>query len=390
MIYQRKPPGGNWTAAWYERIPDGEGPDGKPRHKLRRVAISTGTADREQALAVERHHRQAIREVVERNKAEAFIRSTAEAITGKTLPKFGLPLDAVWPLVKSDPNQQARTERTMSSKLGVWEAFRTWLRSSHPDVACINDVTPAMAKEYTRSFSGMKGATIANHRHNLSSIWQIAMVDARMDTNPWDAKFLGEVRQDYESYRDLTLDEVRSLFRLSAGTWWSYAIAIAYSTGLRLKDVVHLRREHFQGGSDPDDLFIVLVPAKTKRNRKELDVYVTHELRQILAPVMEQCDDYLFPAAVALYRKSSPTLSKEFTDLLDRAKIKASGRGRVGFHSLRVSFITNATRGKVKREVIQGAVGHGSPQMTARYNRDREAGRIFETALPKLLEEPKQ
>jgi integrase len=384
MIYKRK---GSpyYTCAFYLRGPDGKVLRNEKGYPIKQ-GICTKTADKAEAKAFERQMQEGIRTLLEKKRIEEFLLGAVEKITGETMPSVGISLASAWEKVAADPSQVNRTARTMESKAKAWSRFMEWIGTAYPDATRLNDITPQIAKAYMGTFAGKSGSTRANHQHNLSSIWGMLMVEARMTVNPWERKFQGKVESDYVSYRAFTVEEVKALMKLSEGTFWHYAIAIAFGTGLRFKDVVHLRRDHFQAGTKPDDLYIVLTPAKTKRTRKEVDPYVTMELRGMLAPVMAGCPGDIFPAAVKAYKASPQNMSREFAALLEKAKIHADNQGKIGFHSLRATHITEADKGGVRREVIMGTVGHGSPSMTKRYNKNRGSSRVLETALPKLLD----
>jgi integrase len=377
MIYQRKT-GGNWTAAFYVKGADG---------KLVKKAISTGTTDEATARDIERQLQMAVAEGVEKRRIGTFILNTIESITGETMPRAGMPLSLVWDKVKTDASQLNRSKRTMASKRQTWERFCEWMAAERPIVTTINEVTRHDCKEYLQRFAGKKGSTLSHHKAELSSIWSLVMIEAELPENPWKLFKGGE--SDYVSFRAFDHAEVLSLMKLAGdGSFWHNAVAIAWYTGLRLKDVVHLRLDHFQREKQedrPEDLFIVLAPAKTGRNRKSIDAYVHTSLRRILEPIMASAKDFLFPEMVKRYAVSSSNVSREFSDLLFRAKIQVNDKGRVGFPSLRATFITNVEKGGVSRQIVQGIVGHDSPARTGRYSKDRFASRIIEQALPDLL-----
>lgn len=374
MLYQRKE-GGNWTAGWYVPVPDGMKADGKPKHKLRRVAICTGTTDRKQAEAVERQYREAIRDAAAKRKAERFILDVAGSIAGTAIPRAGFPLSGVWDRVEAADRRKRRTDRSIASKRCCWDAFMEWLRIDRPDYATMQDISRKDARHYMERFAEKAASTFNNHKHCLSAIWSAMMVDADLPENIWS--FAGTGGTGYVSFRPFTQAEVLKIMEKAGAGFWRSATAIGFYTGLRLTDIVHLHASQFQGE------YIVLKPKKTARKGKAVYIFIHPTLARILAPLLTT-EGHLFPDAVARYKETG--LAREYSAILKAAGVHADDRGKVSFHSLRSTFITTAEAAGVDRRTVQGVVGHGSPQMTARYNSDTTASRVLGNALPDLLE----
>ena len=125
----------------------------------------------------------------------------------------------------------------------------------------------------------------------------------------------------------LTPGELRKVCQAATGSL-RYMIGLGLYTGMRLGDVVTLRWDavHADQGS------IEITPMKTRRLNKKV--------RLPIHPVLER------PANE--HRK--------------RAIV------RVGFHSLRHSFVSLCAAHRVPQVAIMELVGHGSPAMTALYS----------------------
>jgi len=366
MIYKRK---GSpyWTAAFYVKGADG---------KLIKRAFSTKTIDKEKAFDIERELKRVTQKLSEKKRFEDFIISTAEKIKGQVIKRPGLPLSIVWEKYSSHQSQSKRTERTQNTKKIVWNRFARWLKEKYPQINTINEVSRDVADSYLKTIKGKSSSTYNNEKNSLSSIWHILTVEAGLKENIW--RLFKSAENDSIRYRDFSLEEMRSIIANSEG-FWCTASAIAYYTGLRFKDVVHLKKSQIQGD------YIVLMPAKTKRKHKNVNIFISYELRKILdyqATLIKAEEDYFFPEAVKQYGKA--TFHSVFGTILDKCGITENARGKVSFHSIRHTFVTVNEEIGTDRKIIQGIVGHGSPVMTGHYSHDLKSIRQI-GKMPSLL-----
>ena len=367
MIYKRKN-SQFYYAAFYVKDQNG---------KLIKRAISTKTSDPVKAADIERDLKKAVAELAEKKRVEKFLINTAEKMTESTIQRPGFALSVVWEKYSTHHSQAKRTERTQNSKRIVWERFVKWLNAEFPQIDTINDISRDIAAQYLKTVQGKSAVTFNNQKNSLSSIWQVLAVDADIKENIW--RLFKGAENDSIRYRDFTFDEIK-LIIANSSDFWRIAVAVAFFTGLRLKDVVHLRKSQIQDG------YIILTPAKTKRKKKDVQIYMHDDLIKILDGHISASDpgeDYVFPDAVKRY--GSRSFSSEFGKILDKCKIKSDARGGVGFHSIRHSFVTINEELGTDRKVISGIVGHGSPLQTAHYSHDKKSG-IAINKMPSLLQ----
>jgi len=368
MIYRRKY-SQFWYAAFYVKSSGG---------RLIKRAFSTKTEDKAKALEIERQLKARVKELREKKRYEDFFLKTIESMTENAIERPGLSLDLVWDKFSTDSTQSKRTERTLYQKKNIWNKFYSWVQENYSDIQTINDIGRDIAHEYMKTLKDKSSSTFNNNKNNLSSIWQVLMIPANLRENIW--RLVKGAEDDAVSYRDFSLAEVRAILSSAAG-FWKYATAIAFYTGLRLKDIVHLRKTQIHGE------YIILVPAKTRRTGKDVYIFIHPDLKKILDSViaeLPESQDYLFPEAVRDYKKKAFQLS--YGKILEKCKIKPDSRGIVGFHSLRHTFVTINEAAGVDRKVLQGIVGHGSPVMTGHYSHDRESVKILQK-MPSLLAE---
>lgn len=368
MIYQR--PG---TPYWYAafRVKNADG-------KLIKRAFSTKTTDEKEAREIERELKSKVDELREKKRYEEFFLKTIEAMTSNAIKRPGLQLSQVWERVSSDTSQSKRTERTLYQKRNVWEKFYSWIMDNYSEVTTINDVSREIAHEYMKTFKDKSSSTFNNNKNCLSSIWQVLIIPAGLKENIW--RLISGAEDDSVKHRDFSIVEVMRIIAKAQG-FWRYATAIGFYTGLRLKDVVHLRKSQIQGQ------YMTITPAKTKRNRKDVYIFIHPDLQKILDYVIAQSDpaiDYIFPDAVRDYKKKS--FQSAYGKLLEKCEVKEDSRGIIGFHSLRHTFVTICESIGIDRKVLQGIVGHGSPVMTGHYSHDKESCKKIQT-MPSLLTE---
>jgi integrase len=198
---------------------------------------------------------------------------------------------------------------------------------------------------------------------------------ASVELNPFE-----DIRQRdsaTESRRSFTINELETIFSESKGDL-RYLIALGVFTGMRMGDCVCLRWDEV----DLKAGLIRHVPFKTRRKGKEVVV----PIHAMLAPMLEKLRQrrrgkYLFPDLVKTYERDPSAVSKIFSKFLrDQCRIKTNEAAdsvsdqrknavsRVGFHSLRHSFVSLCAAEGVPQVVLRELVGHGSPAMTAVYS----------------------
>jgi len=128
---------------------------------------------------------------------------------------------------------------------------------------------------------------------------------------------------------------------------------------------------------EPRPGFIVVVPLKTNRFNKKVDIPIHPVLAKLLAKykTSSASGKLLFHKESAAYAADSARITKPIQEFFESCGIKtteAPEHGhrrraivRVGFHSLRHSFVSLCAKAKTPLHVVQKLVGHGSPLLTA-------------------------
>jgi integrase len=270
-----------------------------------------------------------------------------------------IPIGSIFPndlwlkYLSTDPQIKPSTLKAKSQRFQIWNNFCT----ASMDMRKINERD---CRRFLASLNSTRSQTLNNYISDLSSVWKAS---PELD-NPWGAYL--RRRSDIEHKKPFTPDQVRQIIAHCTARpklqFWKNAVYIAYYTGLRFVDVVHLRWTHI------DDNYIDLKPIKTERLGKRVRVPIRPRLQSILNNIPKKNDeDLIFSYESAVYDDDHRVLVREFNQILFACKIKQKGDSLFGFHSLRHTFVTQATDAGVEQKDIQAVVGHAAAIITDQY-----------------------
>jgi integrase/recombinase XerD len=154
--------------------------------------------------------------------------------------------------------------------------------------------------------------------------------------------------------------EIKRMFAAVPNLKHKAILFTAYSAGLRVSEVVHLRIRDI----DSKRMQIFVARAKGKKDRVvNLSILLLHILRQYLKMQHPQPVDYLFTAPDGKTAYSERSAQKIFQEAKRRAGIHKD----VSFHSLRHSFATHLLEKGVDVKYIKELLGHFDIRTTERY-----------------------
>ena len=295
-----------------------------------------------------------------------------------------------WDTWLSNPGKGRRgdpKESTLAGYSAIWNRFarehkdtkrRGWLPRVHSGVRFLHEVTNAMADDYATDLwgSGITPATYNAHVKFLRSMFKTLSIKAGIDVNPWER--IRTIEKETESKRALTEDELATVLRNATGDLRHWFLIGIY-TGFRLGDVVTLRWDEI----NLDKKVIARVPLKV--DRKKGQKRVTCPMHPVLEALLTELrtaaadgDVYLFPDAVKVYRRDRGDITDRVQAFFEKTcgikttEDPSNGHRRravvrVGFHSLRHSFVSLCAANRVPQVAIMELVGHGSPAMTQLY-----------------------
>jgi integrase len=314
-----------------------------------------------------------------------------------------------WLAYVNTPNRPDTGKATLDQYEIQFGRFQDWLKSTHPQVKALRDVTPDMAGEFVVHLGneGKSGNTINKYLNLLTLVFRVLKDKARLTVNPWE----GIQRKTLVTHgrRELTIEELRRVCAAADGEL-RLMLALGLYTGLRLGDCATLR----WGEVDLIRGRITRIPNKTgRRNPHPVIVPIHASLRAILEETpRSKRHGYVLPESAAIYARRSDTLTDRVQRLFEACEITTHkpgtgfeiqtgedgkktkiGTGRrasveVGFHSLRHSFVSLCRASDVPLSVVESIVGHSNPAMTRHYTHTGDAAALAAvSSLPSLTAE---
>ena len=175
----------------------------------------------------------------------------------------------------------------------------------------------------------------------------------------------------------LSRDEVARLLSRTHFLKHRVLFLVAYSTGLRVSEVVKLRPSDI----DSDRMVIRVEQGKGAKDRLTLlSPRLLERLREYFR--REQPGDFLFSSRDGRGHLCAAALKHAFSQAKGRAEIKKPG----GIHMLRHAFATHMLEAGVDLHTLQRLLGHRSIQTTARYLHLMEPAQRAARTCPDLLD----
>ncbi len=162
----------------------------------------------------------------------------------------------------------------------------------------------------------------------------------------------------------LSPDEVKRLIAAAGNLKHQTALALAYATGLRVNEVVHLKVSDIDSqrmtlrveqGKGQKDRYAMLSPLLLERLR------VWWRIARAQGKMLD--GGWLFPGLDPVRHLSSRQLNRAIHAAADEAGIEK----RISMHSLRHAFATHLLEQKVDIRLIQVLLGHKKLETTALY-----------------------
>jgi integrase len=286
-----------------------------------------------------------------------------------------LALADAWQTWFDNPNKRGEPSgNTMRQYESQWKRFEKW--AAGRKLAHMHDVDGADALDYAADLwkDKVTPSTFNRHIQFLRAVFALLATQAGLLTNPWASVHSKALR--VKGRRNFTTEELQNVCSKSRGSL-RHLIALGLYTGMRLGDCVLLRWAEV----DLKAGMIDHIPMKTRRVGRRVRIPIHPVLAAMLAELRERnpkADD-LFPEEAAEYRTDPIAVSHRFQRFLTDCGIETTearaegeqrkkGACRVGFHSLRHSFVSLCAANRVPQVAIMELVGHGSPAMTALYS----------------------
>lgn len=196
--------------------------------------------------------------------------------------------------------------------------------------------------------------SISTHRQLISAIklfkafYPTCKIDELQLKRPSKSKFLPTV---------LSKEEVIDLIRYTKNLKHRAILAMIYSAGLRISELLHLQLKHI----DIDRRQIIV---KNSKGRKDRNIILAESFIPLL-------HNYLTSYNPQLYfvegKPTQPYSAESIRAFLHKATKKANIKKRVTPHTLRHSYATHLLENGIDLRYIQELLGHAKPETTMIY-----------------------
>jgi integrase len=336
----------------------------------KRVAMLKGDA----SLAYHFDELQCLIDQLPEGDQEKTRREFARRLMGGSIAK--LKTDDAWQAWIDSPLRRNPSEQMIRAYKIYWNRFAKWAQQH--DIEYVHETTPTNAQDFCAELwkSGISPNTYNKYVKFLKGAFDVLREKAGLVLNIWSD--IPTMRLETKSKRDLTSDELAKVCGTATGNL-RYLFAVGLYTGMRLGDACNLKWENI----DFRRKLIEIVPSKTKRQNKKLRLPIHPVLGSLLRELKKKSKtEYLFQEEFELYSKHPAYVSRKIQQHFRNCGIETNedtGDGqrrnritRVGFHSLRHSFVSLCAASGVPQVAIQELVGHGSPTMTAVYSHSND------------------
>lgn len=200
----------------------------------------------------------------------------------------------------------------------------------------------------------LKTNSINARKHRLSALKLFYKVTI---SQPFKFKNIEYPRADKKLPIVLSVQEIKNMFLSCNNLKHKAVLAVLYSCGLRISEVINLKWEHI----DRSNGIINIIQAK---GRKDRQVPLSNDLIKILTDYYYQykSKEYVFNGQFDLKYSE-----KSINEVLKSLAIKSGIKKKVHAHLIRHSHATHLLECGTDISIIQKILGHNSPKTTQIY-----------------------
>ena len=358
------------------------------------------------AQACERAQRAELGNVRANKSVKALVENYREELTGSK----SIPLREAYVRSLRKPRKRTPGAERQGIKQRHWQDFLTYMEDNYPEVTHLAGVARHHAENYVASLTTygkyvvrtagerrvahpLSGATIKDYLTTITEVFTLLADDAGIVSNPFASipkpSLLTENRQPF------TLEELKTI-KENLDDFTRPLFTIAIATALREGDICTLK------WSEIDLENLVIRREKMRKTQIGVDIPIMPPLAIYLEELKEkrtgggEYAEYVLPVHAEMYLHNRSGVSYRVkTFLEDKCHIvttsKPAGRNRAvsvkDLHSCRHSFCYYAGLYGIPMNIVQGIVGHMTPEMTKLYSNHAslEAKREKMQLLPDFL-----
>ena len=358
------------------------------------------------ALAYEKAQREMVSNIRSIKSTKALVENFREELTGAS----AIPLREAYERSRRKPRKRTPGTGRQAIKQRHWQDFLAFMEDNYPEVTHLAAVARHHAENYVASLTTygkytirkpgerkeahpLAGATVKDYLTTITEVFTLLAEDAGLVNNPFanipKPSLLTENRQPFtpdelETIKENLDDFTRPLF------------TIAFSTALREGDICTLK------WSEVDLENLVICREKMRKTQVGVDIPIMPPLADYFGELKEKRTgkgdyaEYVLPLHAEMYLHNPSGVSYRVKTFLEEkchivTTVKPAGRNRAvsvkDLHSCRHSFCYYAGLYGIPMNVVQGIVGHLTPEMTKLYSNHAslEAKREKMQLLPDFL-----
>ena len=266
-----------------------------------------------------------------------------------------------------------------------------WVGDREPNCKELRQFNSALARDFMAYIGQQFSANTFNKYLTLFRVvWHKLASEIRATQDPWEGIERKEQNGD-SGRRALTVKELAAVCSSLKGEM-RLLFALGIYTGLRLGDCALLKWESV----DLARGLLHVLPHKTAKTRRVVTMSLHPSLAELLRNTPRDIGSpFVLPETAEIYAHDSAALVDRIQRTFIKAgidtKVDVDGYSRkvakVGFHSLRHTFVSLCGNGGIPLAYVQSIVGHSNPMMTSHYfHGDAEAHRLqLASALPDVI-----
>ena len=358
------------------------------------------------ALAYEKAQREIVGNLRSIKSTKALVENYREELTGAK----AIPLREAYVRSLDKPRKRTPAAERQALKAAHWQDFLAFMEDNYPDVTHLASVTRHHAEFYVASLTTygkytprkpgkrrvahpLSGATITDHITTVTEVFSLLADDAGIVSNPFAN--IPKPSLQTETRQPFTFDELKTI-KENLDDFTRPLFTIAIATALREGDICTLK------WSEIDWVDMVIRRGKMRKTQVGVDIPIMPHLAIYLKELKEKQTDggeyaeYILPKHAEMYLHNRSGVSYRVKTFLEEkchiaTTSKPAGRDRAvsikDLHSCRHTFCYVAGLYGIPLNVVQGIVGHLTPEMTKLYSNHAslEAKREKMQLLPDFL-----